>query len=593
MSTALSALKFKPVEQSCASYILDLQTKFPSTTEWDENGGDLETLGRQTSRTPTLQSEDAGQDSEADAFEWKRLALRLEEELEELKAKYEAEQIKTISLTAQIEANATSEMTQRPSSPSQDATSGTDARGSNNTVKKKTTKKASAAKPAAASTSSSTLEQGTSTSNTARLPDAFFDLKVETLNDTQLTGLFSSFSQLLSALPPNSTPIPKAQKTLLLSTTVRALHSISGILRDVLFRKSNEKTPSSLYRFQKVASLLRYLLTTSLPLLRVHSKGKQKANRSLRTSEIADTILDTLTAHILNPSIHSLIPLSEIFIDEIFCNTSRGAKTASKKPQSTASSALPKDPIDLRTPVLNMVQDIISLVGTSHYISGFRESLSLTTVRELVALFDSSATSIYAELAASHYDQRETYTCSCSVHHRGTQSEDPQEGPIAVRRKMARKDTLWYLCSILHILLRGMVGEQDTKDNPSNPALRTPDVDHKSESIRLLREGVLDTLLGLIYRCRTSKSLFGNTEDTYAKPGEIRKDEIDGNAMEVVIDTTLRSRESYEGQTEKPEGNSISAVVVLDEEEHEMVLGVIERYYWILSPIVEQDESDR
>ncbi|KAL0573683.1 hypothetical protein V5O48_008280 [Marasmius crinis-equi] len=101
---ALTALKHKPPGQSCASYVLDLQGNFlPSVTAATGWPGDQ----------PTARSEkgphDAGEDEQPQNFRgqvvrWRDRALRLEQELGELRVKYEAEQIKTISLARVAEA---------------------------------------------------------------------------------------------------------------------------------------------------------------------------------------------------------------------------------------------------------------------------------------------------------------------------------------------------------------------------------------------------------------------------------------------------------------------------------------------------------
>ncbi|ESK96783.1 hypothetical protein Moror_6655 [Moniliophthora roreri MCA 2997] len=630
ITIALTALKHKPLNQSCASYVLDLQTKFCSTPDSTKSSDSIDPSGPTGTFRTHSHNDNAEQDS--DVWRWKSLALRLEEELEELRAKYEAEQIKSLSLTVQVDAKSTSEMTQEPSSSTQPQLQGPSssagAANADNTTKKKPAKKNPKSKHPPSTASGATDALVNLIKPRARIhPETISILELEGLNDSQLPGVFSSFSQLMSALPPDTRTITRPQVSLLLSTTIRVLQSVSGVLRTTLFTDADasaksEKAssrPASPHRLQKVAALLNYLLTMSLPLLRVQPK-KKKLRQLSESSENTDVLIDTLATFIMNPMIHSFIPLSENFLDELFRVDDRkdplsGSRPTSKPTSKKAKPAVPEPPIDLRIPVLNTLRDTFSAVGESYVTPGFRETLSLTVVREILALFDSTirispTTSASTSARNSNQTNRDPhvnesddkehssdaktsqrsamYDCYCSVHRRGTPAEDPGEESVAVRRKLARKDALWYLCSILHILLKGQDGGigrgviNKIVHSKNTVTGREDGVDGK-EGIRLLREGILDALLGLVSRCQTCSGR-GYAQELNSEAKESRNDEsmiAPMNIDEGVLD---------EVQAEKSDKHTPPSALVLDEEEYDMVLAVIEQYYWVLAPIVDERE---
>ncbi|KAF9261859.1 hypothetical protein L218DRAFT_461728 [Marasmius fiardii PR-910] len=93
---ALAALKYKPAEQSCTSYVLDLQTKFPPEFVAGATGPGHP--GCSLSREQVCSSYDDHTEAEEkvdheQALRWKEHALRLEKEIGVLKADYEAERI--------------------------------------------------------------------------------------------------------------------------------------------------------------------------------------------------------------------------------------------------------------------------------------------------------------------------------------------------------------------------------------------------------------------------------------------------------------------------------------------------------------------
>ncbi|KAJ8088707.1 hypothetical protein PM082_013950 [Marasmius tenuissimus] len=320
--------------------------------------------------------------------------------------------------------------------------------------------------------------------------------------------------------------------------------------------------------------------------------------------------------------------------------------------------------------------------------------------------------------------------CNCSVHQRGVPPAPDEPGTVLENEgigRLVRKDVLWYLCSVLHLLLpdpststslgaglninariqtelgSGRVSfrgkEMDTEDvigggtggGGADPGgVGCPDVGggeigrggpggggasyarwsavterggrgkggadgHGAEpgsdgmllppcvdGIRLLREGVLDALLGLIACCQrrdASGSFWGRTctgmrngmnystrenarsgmnlaiegegegkveagctgagttgsgtEESGMNAGGIgtgaRSSFGVGRRHEGGTSNNLKST-GQAGTTDSPVllpsviGNA--SKLVLDEEEYSMLLGVIERYYWLLSPVV-------
>ncbi|KAJ7671963.1 hypothetical protein B0H17DRAFT_1208886 [Mycena rosella] len=397
IAIALTALKFKPMGQSCAAYVLELRSLFPPST-------------------PAAPTADGS---------WKNHALALEMDLAALKAKYEAEQIKTVLA-------ATAPPTEIPASGSQPP-------------KRKPKKKPTDQRPdpPARASLETVLEDLNAQPDFVALPTS-----------DSLFSTFSSFQQLTCALASSSATVTAAQRSLLLSTTTRALTALANILQPILC-SAEITVPSQAATLQTVAILVHYLVSSSLPyLLR---KSKQSTNQPATVSSLLNKLLDALITLIFHPVLESFTPLSQRYLTSLFSPTSPAAL-----------------PADLRLDVLHIFQSAFSPLVSSP--SGFevnlRGTLALNALRELESLFAARITD------------------------GGTR---PWTHDTRVN-SLARQDALWYHCTALHILFT------PPKDSST---LGSPVCADGAVSERQ----IVDALSRILSRCRASTK-FGSVSGT-------------------------------------------------------------------------------
>ncbi|KAK7064807.1 hypothetical protein R3P38DRAFT_3165818 [Favolaschia claudopus] len=457
IAIALTALKFKPAEQSCActpyhrvwsqesslikqAYVLYLRNKFPPSA-------------------PSFQDDGL----------WKTRALALEKEVADLKAKYEEEQIKNLAAPA--------------SAPS-------DAAPNNSQPVKRKAKKKAPEKPVEAPRKmnlETLLEDLHGRKELASLPTS-----------TSLFANLSAFQQLISALSSSEVPVTAAQRSLLSSTAVRTFTSISNVLHPIL-RSTEITVTTHLQTLQTLATLLQHLISSSLAVLL--RKPKRAANQN-SVSSLMNRFLDALVTSIFNPIIESFSPLSCRFLAFLF--------------PAKSSSTLP---VDLRPDVLHILQSALSPLpsATTAFEANLRATIALTALRELENLFSPQQT-------------------------KGGNSRT-RESRIGV---LARKDALWYLCSVLHVVFTPSSAEHSTL---SSNSLTNSAVSERN---------IADSLSRIIGRCRKSSN--ATSVDEASCPNEDHD----------------RERMFSAGDLDEINPD------VVDEVGFQMILGVAEKYWrWI------------
>ncbi|KAJ7795722.1 hypothetical protein B0H14DRAFT_101238 [Mycena olivaceomarginata] len=316
IAIALTALKSKPADQSCASYVLKLRATFPPST-------------------PTAPTTDGS---------WKTHALALEKELAGLKEKYEAEQAKTLITSAALLCDAP------PSS--------------NQSVKRKPKKKAAA--------------------NHQDLPHADLETVLEGLHarpefaslptSNSLFSSVSAFQQLTSALWSSEVAVTAAQRSIVLSSTKRALTCLATVLHSILCSQ-NITVASQVLTLQTLASILHHVVSSSVPLLL--RKPKRSTNQPGTVSSLLNKLLDALITSIFSPVVESFLPLSQRYLVSLFPT----------KPSTIF-------PADLRSEILHLFQSAFHpLVSVSSaYEVDLRVTIALIALRELENLFPSRRT---------------------------------------------------------------------------------------------------------------------------------------------------------------------------------------------------------
>ncbi|KAJ6577099.1 hypothetical protein B0H10DRAFT_927224 [Mycena sp. CBHHK59/15] len=468
IAIALTALKFKPVDQSCASYVLELRSAFP----------------------PSLPEAPTADGS------WKSHALALEKDLASLKEKYEAERIKTLAVSSEavLESN--------PIADNQPASS---------TMKKKTKKKSTEKRSDIPGRTA--LETVLEDINGRRFFFASFWQSSDCLPGREFASLpgsdslFSSvaaFQQLTSVLSSLPTAITASQRSLLLSTTTRALMALATVLHPIL-HCTDVTTASKTSTLQTLAVLVHHLLTTSVPYL--SRKVRKHVHHRATTSSNMNQLVEVLITHIIYPVLQAFAPLSRSYLAALF-------------PSTSTASALP---VDLRPDVLHLFQSAFSplVAADSSYEVNLRGSLALFTLRELENLFPPRLTD----------GKRTLWTRDNRV------------------TALARKDSLWYLCTVLHVLFAS------PKD------CSTPGSALSDRPISETR--ILDAISRIIARCR--------------RPPDV---EIDGAGRNDGISAHHPDVEDEENSSEEPPIEI--DLQVIDRVGYEMILGVMERYWrWI------------
>ncbi|KAJ7593144.1 hypothetical protein C8J56DRAFT_856757 [Mycena floridula] len=205
------------------------------------------------------------------------------------------------------------------------------------------------------------------------------------------------FQQLICVWP--SKKASDSQKTLLLSTTVRVIEAASKVLSTVLDSQIPQKSQVDV--LQTLSSLIHHVLATFLTLV------KRKPKDADDCPDPLDIVVDVLTRSVLQPTILSFGPLSERLLTSIFRNTSSNI------------------PVDLRPTLLALFRNAFSAINPR--VAGLEECIAMEAIRELCKSYP------------------------------GVDIEWPDLSQARIHR-MARKDTLWYLCAVLHILFGSEVG---------------------------------------------------------------------------------------------------------------------------------------
>ncbi|KAJ7031511.1 hypothetical protein C8F04DRAFT_1110482 [Mycena alexandri] len=255
IAIALTALEFKPANQTCASYVLHLRSIFQPST-------------------PLAPATDGS---------WRTHALALEEDLAKLKKKYEAEQIKTlVGVAAPV---------------SDGAPSGSQS------VKRKTKKKPNDKRTDAVDLEA-ILEDINGRPEFACVP----------MSDS-LFSSFSAFQQLTSTLWSSDDAVTAAQRSLLLSTTTRTLNAAASVLHPIL---NSTEIPASSHAstLQTLAVLVNHLVTSSLPFLL--RKRKRGTNQPATVFSLLNKLLDVMLSSTLNPLVESFFPLSRHYLTLLF-----------------------------------------------------------------------------------------------------------------------------------------------------------------------------------------------------------------------------------------------------------------------------------
>ncbi|KAJ7226141.1 hypothetical protein GGX14DRAFT_132181 [Mycena pura] len=426
IAIALTALKFKPADESCASYVLQLRSIFPPSE-------------------PVAPTSDGS---------WKTHALALEKDLASLKEKYDAKRINELAVpppsAVDPPPNASQSTNRKPKKKTADVRLDLPARTSLEGVLN-----------GLASQPNYILEPGSD----------------------MLFSSFSAFQQVVSALQYSSeAAVTTAERSLLLSTTKRALCALANILHPILC--STEITVASqTATLQTLTNLVHHLASSALPLL------LRKKNT---VSPLLNKLLDALLTSVFYPVLESLSALSNRYMNFLF-------------PLKKSDTL----PADVRPDVLHLFQCAFSpLVSIpSAFQANLRSTLALAALREFENIFPPRRPAAATALPQTH---------------------------LARVSALARKDAIWYLCAVLHVLF---APAEDGSTSGSAPA-----------GTEVFARRIVDAFSRIVARCRRCQ---------------------EGASVPGAADES--------GPNEAP--RNVLDLEVIDEVGYGMILGVMERYW--------------
>lgn len=295
----------------------------------------------------------------------------------------------------------------------------------------------------------------------------------------------------------------EALPTLLLAAaTDRALGDLSVLLRTVL--PPRPCTSASVKILQVVSTLLSYLLTAILPLF--ISRLKSKRNLTSQNPSVVSTMDETLgqlTALIFLPIVRSFWPLSQTYTANVFSGE-----------HAAADSGIVGTP-DIRLDLCWLLSkamsdlDLLGPLAAAHSLRGVRERVALEAVREI---------------------ERSSRPRTQVTHASGTQQTSIRSDRIDT---LARKDALWYSCSILHISFTPFSASSVSHLTSKTSQNGHEDILAATCQNKLLEAAILTGLSNIIeqhpvHRCFTSPSQKENTGTNGRYTGE--SDSICGDA---------------------------------------------------------------
>ncbi|KAK7688249.1 hypothetical protein QCA50_008619 [Cerrena zonata] len=442
IAIALVALRYKPADQAYKSYVLDLQAKFPISSNVDE---------------VTLQ--------------WRRRALTLEEELQTLKTKTDAEQVELAALRSKV-GEGNSQPPPTPTSPP----------GNKKKSKKKTTKTQGAA--AVEPKIIKTVEE--------------LKAKMKILSGYELPegNLLASFEQLNTILLKKHTDIG-----LVCAAAHRALESITVSLKPILQCPTTNNALNTNTGLLKAATvLIPRLLSSVLPLFDLN-RDKLKLSDDELSSALGHLLRQFMDS-LIYPLLASFYSLSRNFLTALLSRT---------EPKISISSPPSRSIVDFRPQIFALLQVLVESLRTTYVnadspnrissdqIKDLFELMTLRTVRELDNLYSDHPNTLGTPFTSSRSVFNSTRTDHMSAENLGetapwVSSTPDRSGPrprggggggitnggvhstlglgtnsspdIASadqeweqlgntdRRvlKLARKDAMWYLCNVVHLM---------------------------------------------------------------------------------------------------------------------------------------------
>ncbi|KAJ3758984.1 hypothetical protein EV360DRAFT_69863 [Lentinula raphanica] len=481
IAIALTALKFKQPNQSCYSHVLELRNKFASSIP----------------RAPTTDGS------------WKTHALNLENELKLLKERREIEETEFLIRVNEAAATLAACHTDDRETNERDIS---EAPGASDKMKNATKKNGKQKKNAAVDASKSNLQNsaGPKSDNSASLPrQTTLKLDLRTILQEH-QGKDSVAFQRANTISSSICSLAKDDSLFISLSNFDRLayciaHTLDGAISASPSARSNIQATKTV---QLVNQLLEYLLSTCFEMVFLRARstveekkvGKKNGNQDQNPSRDTTTkspsidelspefwssferLLGVLSTAILEPIIKFLVVLSQQSLSYIFGVHQQGPSSTSPSKSHNLQ--------DIRADLLSLFQNVFTQISrlkgfkssdlssstqgyslasgscsggrSADITSGVREYLSLAAVRELFKLF------------AIEYSPRGDNIKQTQ----GPTKPKPNARSLRPRskeeriRKLARKDAVWYLCTVLHVLFEDACFPLNEEPGPAASSTR-------------------------------------------------------------------------------------------------------------------------
>ncbi|KAF5314106.1 hypothetical protein D9611_006943 [Ephemerocybe angulata] len=333
------------------------------------------------------------------------------------------------------------------------------------------------------------------------------------------------------------------RRQLLVASLGAALDAVSVELGSALGAAGGHSGAESVRVCGMYAVVLQHLVSTVLPVLLLEGGS---ASASAHRSGDLDDPLHILAKRILVPCIQAFLPLSL----RLLVSLREGPAQ------------------DVRPAVLSLLQKVCEALfklgvgvgvesGVGEVLEGMRMALVLRSVAELRRVVEGGG----GESGFGFLKGRDGGLGSVP---------SPGPGPAAYERRLARKDAVWYLCSVLHLLSSNVGAQLDLSPSNSSDMSRSPTglsgrqretgdgADRLDPTREVMRCAIVDAVLGLVSRCR----------------GALKTRPCTGRAKR-----RGDGSENAHGNAKAQSG--VNGDVRVDESEYGMVLGVAERLFLV------------
>ena len=258
-------------------------------------------------------------------------------------------------------------------------------------------------------------------------------------------GLLASLD-LLDAAALHLGDISKEEHETLYIITERSLATLSTTLTSLITDTKRQPKPELI---DDLAILLGRLLTFVVPKLHhttgIKLKRKRRIETQSRSMKRLDAILGKLATDLLLPLVRSFATHSQTMISVAFAP--QAAPPKNRDQTSHTKSHLVAT--DLRPHMLSLLQCTTnSLLDLANSFSSSNDDQLVLTIQGIFETVLLAACSAMEDLYTSPSNESDN-------------SRRPPYGPLSnsstllvdIPRKLARKDTLWYLCSLMHLLI--------------------------------------------------------------------------------------------------------------------------------------------